>query len=171
MSVNKTTEKVVKDCHCGSQIKFNECCEPFLSGELLPSTAEKLMRARYSAFCMGNVDYIVNSHHPDTRNEIDAKEVKDWALNAKWNSLEVLNIQKGQAGDEAGIVEFVANYDWQGAPQKHHEVAHFKIEDGTWFFVDGQLVKQTLRRSTPKVGRNDPCPCESGKKFKKCCGA
>jgi len=27
------------------------------------------------------------------------------------------------------------------------------------------------RRSTPKVGRNDPCPCGSGKKYKKCCGS
>ena len=29
---------------------------------------------------------------------------------------------------------------------------------------------ETFRRETPKVGRNDPCPCGSGKKFKKCCG-
>ncbi|MEP0772806.1 MAG: preprotein translocase subunit SecA [Acidobacteriota bacterium] len=29
----------------------------------------------------------------------------------------------------------------------------------------------TVRRQTPKVGRNDPCPCGSGKKYKKCCGA
>ncbi|WP_231757355.1 SEC-C metal-binding domain-containing protein [Microbulbifer elongatus] len=27
-----------------------------------------------------------------------------------------------------------------------------------------------VTRSTPKVGRNDPCPCGNGKKFKKCCG-
>jgi preprotein translocase subunit SecA len=29
----------------------------------------------------------------------------------------------------------------------------------------------TIRREAPKVGRNDPCPCGSGKKYKKCCGA
>ena len=29
---------------------------------------------------------------------------------------------------------------------------------------------ETFRRETPKVGRNDPCPCGSGKKFKRCCG-
>jgi uncharacterized protein len=28
----------------------------------------------------------------------------------------------------------------------------------------------TVRRVTPKIGRNDPCPCGSGKKFKQCCG-
>ena len=30
---------------------------------------------------------------------------------------------------------------------------------------------RTVRREMPKVGRNEPCPCGSGKKFKKCCGA
>ena len=33
------------------------------------------------------------------------------------------------------------------------------------------LPKVTIRRETPKVGRNDPCPCGSGKKFKNCHGA
>ncbi len=33
-----------------------------------------------------------------------------------------------------------------------------------------QLPKVAVKRATPKVGRNDPCPCGSGKKFKKCCG-
>ncbi len=32
-------------------------------------------------------------------------------------------------------------------------------------------ASSTYIRPTPKVGRNDPCPCGSGKKFKKCCGA
>jgi len=33
-----------------------------------------------------------------------------------------------------------------------------------------QIDMATFRRSMPKVGRNDPCPCGSGKKFKQCCG-
>jgi uncharacterized protein YecA (UPF0149 family) len=41
--------------------------------------------------------------------------------------------------------------------------------------LDGRtLIPQkveTVRRSEPKVGRNDPCPCGSGKKYKKCHGA
>jgi len=31
-------------------------------------------------------------------------------------------------------------------------------------------VIDPIRNNTPKVGRNDPCPCNSGKKYKKCCG-
>ncbi len=35
----------------------------------------------------------------------------------------------------------------------------------------GETIKvETVRREEPKVGRNDPCPCGSGKKYKKCCG-
>jgi preprotein translocase subunit SecA len=30
--------------------------------------------------------------------------------------------------------------------------------------------RQTVERPTPKTGRNEPCPCGSGKKYKKCCG-
>jgi preprotein translocase subunit SecA len=34
-----------------------------------------------------------------------------------------------------------------------------------------RLPKITVRRETPKVGRNEPCPCGSGKKYKNCHGA
>jgi preprotein translocase subunit SecA len=37
--------------------------------------------------------------------------------------------------------------------------------------VEIQLPKVTIRRDTPKVGRNDPCPCGSGKKYKHCHGS
>jgi preprotein translocase subunit SecA len=33
-----------------------------------------------------------------------------------------------------------------------------------------QAENATVRRTAPKVGRNDPCPCGSGKKYKQCCG-
>ena len=36
--------------------------------------------------------------------------------------------------------------------------------------IHERIVATTLQRNAPKVGRNDPCPCGSGKKFKKCCG-
>ncbi|MBF0242895.1 MAG: preprotein translocase subunit SecA, partial [Desulfamplus sp.] len=35
---------------------------------------------------------------------------------------------------------------------------------------DSSQVKEPVKRSEPKIGRNDPCPCGSGKKYKKCCG-
>ncbi len=44
-----------------------------------------------------------------------------------------------------------------------HEVDHM---DGKTIF---DRKRQPIRRDTPKIGRNHPCPCGSGKKFKKCC--
>ncbi|MHC4129070.1 MAG: SEC-C metal-binding domain-containing protein, partial [Planctomycetota bacterium] len=36
--------------------------------------------------------------------------------------------------------------------------------------ADGPRKRQPVRRSTPAIGRNEPCPCGSGKKYKNCCG-
>jgi SEC-C motif-containing protein len=49
-----------------------------------------------------------------------------------------------------------------------HEKASFIKEDGQWFYVDGDIIKAPQARSE-KIGRNAPCPCGSGKKYKKCC--
>ena len=50
------------------------------------------------------------------------------------------------------------------------ERSRFVRRDGQWYYLDGEYETETTRRETPKIGRNDPCPCGSGKKFKKCCG-
>jgi SEC-C motif-containing protein len=65
----------------------------------------------------------------------------------------------------------MAIYHEKGKVVRHHELAEFAKEDGQWYFVDGRAPKhvQSIRQG-PKIGRNDPCPCGSGRKFKKCCG-
>ena len=50
-------------------------------------------------------------------------------------------------------------------------VAIYRYWQPTREVMPQQLVTETVRRDQPKVGRNDPCPCGSGKKYKKCCGA
>ncbi|MES9980019.1 MAG: YchJ family metal-binding protein, partial [Candidatus Thiodiazotropha sp. 6PLUC5] len=91
---------------------------------------------------------------------------------SEWLKLEVVETDKGTADDEEGSVEFIATYKERGTIRPHHEISHFTRVDGKWYFVDGELVSpKTEVRKQPKVGRNEPCPCGSGKKFKKCCGA
>jgi SEC-C motif-containing protein len=67
-------------------------------------------------------------------------------------------------------VEFEASYERDGLRDIHHERAQFKKVDGQWLYDEGDIVPKTIVRATPKVGRNDPCPCGSGKKYKHCCG-
>lgn len=158
-------------CPCGSNIAYVQCCRPIIKGEQSPATAEQVMRARYSAYVRREIEYILTSLHPAHRTDYDVKSTRAWAENAEWHKFEILNKTEGGAEDSEGQVEFVVSYAEKGIGKKHHELATFKKEGGTWYFVDGKTVpaKQVVRTS-PKAGRNNPCPCGSGKKFKKCCG-
>lgn len=97
----------------------------------------------------------------------DPPTAKKWAESVKWLSLEVVNAPEVNKGDDKGQVEFVASYLMQDRLQNIHEISEFQLDDGRWYYVDGQDVK---RDTTEKIGRNDSCPCGSNKKFKKCCG-
>jgi SEC-C motif-containing protein len=129
------------------------------------------MRARYSAFVEVDVDFIMKTHDPDTVGQIDRKGTEEWAKESDWISLEILETEKGGEEDSFGRVDFVATYNLRGSKVEHRESATFRKQDDKWMFVDGeQIAGPPIRREGPKVGRNDPCSCGSGKKYKKCCG-
>jgi SEC-C motif-containing protein len=157
-------------CYCGTGKQFSECCEPFLKGTAKPATAELLMRARYSAFASGNIDFVKTSIHPSKLGEFDEKATREWSIGSKWLGFEIAGILGGGENDTEGTVEFIAAYSVKTTAMKHHEKAEFKKENGQWYFYDGTIVpSHPFIREAPKTGRNDPCPCGSGKKFKKCC--
>ncbi|MBK7889393.1 MAG: YchJ family protein [Bdellovibrionales bacterium] len=159
-------------CACGSGKNFEQCCKPFLAGEVHPETADKLMRSRYTAYTLGDIDYLEKTLAPESRHDFDPKATEQWSKSSEWKGLNILSTQNGATADQDGIVEFVATFVQQGQTLQHHEVSTFRKDDrGHWMFVDGKIPgRQTIIREEPKVGRNDPCPCGSGKKFKKCCG-
>ncbi|WP_029917513.1 YchJ family protein [Pelobacter seleniigenes] len=156
-------------CPCGSGQEFADCCEPIISGAKAAETAEQLMRARYTAHDQVAVDFLYSSIHPDHRQGFNHNGTRDWAEKSDWLGLEVVATEAGGADDEEGEVEFIARYRLNDSTRNYHERGHFKRQDGQWFFTDGELVKGQPIKVT-KIGRNDPCPCGSGKKYKKCCG-
>ena len=160
------------NCPCASERPYDECCGRFHKGEAWPESPVDLMRARYCAFATGTVEFLEESQHPDHREDVDVDALRKWATSSEWNGFEVLATEGGESGDTEGQVEFKAHYSFEGKEQAHHEVAHFEVKDDKWYFVDGHHIGPgTFVREAPKVGRNDPCPCGSGKKYKKCCGA
>jgi len=161
----------VTDCPCGSGVEFARCCEPFLKGALVPETAEQVMRARYTAHTRVDMAYLMATLHPGNVNEGEEESARRWAEESEWLGLEILATKDGGAGDSEGIVEFVARFrDKNGETHAHHERSTFVNEKGRWLFREGHTVgPATVRRATPRVGRNDSCPCGSGKKYKKCC--
>ncbi len=158
-------------CPCGGS-DLSQCCGPYLTGQKIPETPELLMRSRYTAFTMANIDYILNTHHPKTVSSVDRDNTEEWAKESVWTGLEVIETRGGGPGDQEGTVEFIAHFTYEDEDQSHHERSTFVRHNDRWFYLDGKVRKgQPVKRENPKVGRNDPCPCESGKKFKKCCGA
>ena len=130
------------------------------------------MRSRYSAYARGEIEYLRASLHPGHRSDFDPAKTRSWAENSEWRSLEIVGTSGGSPDDSEGTVEFIASFTEKGIARTHHELASFEKEDGLWYFVDGKVVPpKPVVREAPKVGRNDPCTCGSGRKFKKCCGA
>ncbi len=158
-------------CHCGKDESTETCCQPYLKGAQKPATAEELMRARYTAFVEGDIDYIINTHDPETVHSIDKDGTEEWAKKSNWLGLEILETEAGQEGDQVGSVKFCATYELNGTKVEHREHAQFRHDGKQWLFVDGQQIAgPPVKRDMPKVGRNDPCPCGNGKKYKNCCG-
>jgi len=159
-------------CPCGSKKDYSACCEPLISGNQTAETPEALMRARYSAYVKERVGFILDTTHATQRDQYTESGIQRWARNSEWLGLTILATENGTADDDTGTVEFVAEYFEKGRRNRHHEIAQFRRQEGAWYFYDGQApTPQTVVRTGPKVGRNDPCPCGSGRKHKKCCAA
>lgn len=161
----------MNNCHCGSGKSFDECCKLVIKGKKIPETAEMLMRARYSAFVEKEIDFIMETVSPGHPDNMSREAVKKWADKNDWKKIEIIKVEKGESEDSEGYVEFKAYSTVENVLQAHHEKAKFVKIKGKWYFEDGeQVLPEQIKREAPKTGRNDPCPCGSGKKFKKCCG-
>ena len=160
----------MKNCPCGSTLLYTDCCEPAHLGVTSPKTAEALMRSRYSAYVVKNITYLGDTLHPEHNDDWDETSTRSWANAAEWVELEIIATEKGQENDDEGTVEFAASFKEGLVKKRHHEISYFKKSAERWYYVDGSMPKVvTHRNEGPKVGRNSPCPCGSGKKFKKCC--
>ena len=161
-----------KLCPCKSGEIYSNCCEPFHQERLLPVNPEQLMRSRYTGFILRLGDYLFSTYHKDFRGSLTSKELSEETLD--WVDLEIVkstNLDKSlekTLGENSAIVEFKAWYLDNKELNCHHESSNFIKENGKWFYTDGIFHSQNR---PIKVKRNDPCPCGSSKKFKKCCGS
>ena len=167
-----TDNKTFGLCPCRSQRSYSDCCEPVITSARPAETAEELMRGRYSAYAKGVIEFIISSTHPDRRSECDEKAIRAWSANSDWTEFEIVSAEGGRAGDNEGKVEFIARFTEDRMKKTLHETGSFKrMDDGCWYYVDGAVhPPKPFVRQDGKVNRNDPCPCGSGKKYKKCCG-
>lgn len=146
-------------CPCGSGKTEAACCDRFIEGDKLPDTPEELMRSRYTAYVRLKLNYIAATMKGPAANHLNAEEALQWASQLTWLGLEVLSTQ---AKGNLGWVEFKAYYEERGEKCCLHERSQFRLEERRWYYIDGHRPKN-------RISRNEPCPCGSLKKYKKCC--
>lgn len=153
-------------CLCGSGLTYPECCGRYHGGEQAAPSAEALMRSRFTAYARRDVDYLLNTWDTGTRPAaIDfPKET------AQWQKLVIVATKKGGAHDNKGIVEFKAYYTQDGGDYFMHEISRFVKTGSHWLYLDGTIKAAGKVNAGTDTGKNAPCTCGSGKKFKRCCG-
>lgn len=123
-----------EQCPCRRGEVFESCCGPVLAGARPAATAEALMRSRFTAFAVGDVEYLQRSWHPRTRPrqlELDPGQ--------RWLFLEIVRTEHGGPFDTTGTVEFIAHYRANGSRGSLHEVSRFARVDGAWVYLDGVI--------------------------------
>lgn len=123
------------DCYCGSLKKYVDCCQLAHHDIQQATSAEQLMRSRYSAFVLANGDYLMRSHHSSTRPLKEKESIVKWAKSVTWLKLEILETTKGQAEDSQGSVTFNAYYMENGKMNHIHEKSAFIKENKIWYYL------------------------------------
>ena len=122
----------MENCFCGNNQPFSACCESFLLKKSKPSTAEQLMRSRYTAYVVKAIDYLMDTTHPSQRKYYSKNALLKWANQCQWKRLQILMSTVNE-------VAFSAVYaDSKGNLHEHREWSTFIFENGSWYYLEGK---------------------------------
>lgn len=122
-------------CPCGSNNPLIQCCLPYHLGQVVPPSAEALMRSRYTAYVLGDVAYLKTTWHPQTLPH--QFQIQD-QIHTQWLGLNITRHE--DSDDRHALVEFVARYKIKGRAYRLHEVSRFVREEGYWYYLDGTNI-------------------------------
>jgi SEC-C motif-containing protein len=192
--------KSIQPCFCGSNCDFSSCCQPYINKEVAVQTAEQLMRSRFSAYALGNAQYIYNTYAKSSQAAQSVKEIDDWSQSCVWIALNIHPITNSVSSANSvtqQFVEFSAFYITDNTLCELREKSRFILEESTivnttantviigstidvplkqWRYIDGDII---AHNELANIKRNTLCPCneypttwkvKKGKKFKQCCG-
>jgi len=124
------------------------------------------MRSRFTAHVAHDFAYLHRTHQPTARLPFAGE---DDPSTLAWTRLVIHAHEPGQNPDTA-YVDFTAFFADENGEHAIPEKSEFHRIDGRWLYTRAvRTGPAPIKSSAPKVGRNDPCPCGSGKKYKHCC--
>ncbi|UUO12412.1 YchJ family metal-binding protein [Alcaligenes faecalis] len=131
----KKSSSSKNSCPCGNPKTYEVCCGPWHQGPqyLRAPDAATLMRSRYSAFVRDDLDYLLATWHSSTR----PHSLEPNPEGLQWLGLDVRRHER--VSDTEAIVEFVARNRLNGRANRLHELSRFVLEQGQWFYVDGDF--------------------------------
>lgn len=136
-SKSKPSALKTDTCPCGNG-SYASCCQPYHTGKVYPETAEQLMRSRYSAYSLREVDYIYQTTHSTARHSELKEAITRWAESATFLQLTIKNTKAGKKKDKAGIVEFIATYSEAAVMKQRHEVSLFEKVKKRWYYLGAE---------------------------------
>ncbi|WP_371372546.1 YchJ family protein [Thalassotalea aquiviva] len=151
-------------CPCGSELTYNQCCAPIINQENVAQTAEQLMRSRYSAYHQKQSQYIADTYALAQQKHNPLAEIDAWVQQTTWLKLTIIDTDYSDPIQH--YVEFCARYICDQQVMEFQEKSRFIQEQGQWRYIDGDITRQD---QLDTLTRNSPCPCASGKKYKRCC--
>ena len=125
-------------CKCGTTKNYLDCCGAYITDTRAPETPEQLMRSRYTAYAISNMEYIAKTMCGRASNGFDIKDALSMANKTQWLRLELINSKL--INKNIGFVEFKAYYAVDGNNYILHEVSEFHYINGKWFYVDGSIL-------------------------------
>lgn len=158
-----------KQCPCHSGLSYDECCMPFHNGALIPATATKTVRSRFSALCLQakyDPSWLIATTHPENKEFIDPEresQRKKWikALREFANEYEFLDLEfDDEARDSAATISTssegtVATVGFKAkmakatvgdrTPDYLTEMSTFELTGGRWLYKAGDIITNPFK--------------------------
>lgn len=186
--MNTISMKSIQPCFCGSNGDFSSCCQPFINKKMQVQTAEQLMRSRFSAYALGNAQYIYDTYAKSSQAAQSVKDINDWSESCVWIALKIYPTADRLNEASEQYVEFSAFYITDHTLCELREKSRFILEENiTAITVINRGIKEestlntqlnnTLLNTPPlkqwryingniiahselaSIKRNELCPC------------
>lgn len=127
-----------RPCPCLSGLNYHECCQPYHYQRTQAKTAEILMRSRYSAYVLGEIDYLVQTTLPIQQASLDVQAMREWSEDMVWLGLKIIKHRPHVGPNQAKVI-FEAYYQGASGRQTHYEESLFIKINKRWYFKDPSL--------------------------------